>query len=205
MKKIIPFLLIALIGALIGWFTLVPGLDLFMEKTKEIRKPSLVYNGPWGSSLDFGSPKASAFIRALVALTGLGANSSDEAVYWIAMRDHSGKRLRGGQAYEVRFTRLPLIHQTAGFWSLCVYNSRDYFVPNPLKRYSLGDRSPLHKNSDGSFTIHVSPQPPKDIDNWLPSPEGGEPIVLTLRMYAPLPEVVKNHSHFPMPQIVQVH
>ncbi|MHB9098209.1 MAG: DUF1214 domain-containing protein [Syntrophales bacterium] len=205
MKKTIPFLLIALIGALIGWFTLLPGLDLFLEKTKDIRKPGVIYNGSWGSSLDFGGPKASALIRALVAMTGLGANSSDEAVYWIAMHDETGKRLRGGQTYEVRFARVPLIHQTAGFWSLCVYNSRDYFVPNSLKRFSLGDRSPLHKNGDGSFTIFVSPKPPKDTDNWLPSPEGGEPIVLALRMYAPLPEVLKDPAHSPMPQIIQVH
>ncbi len=204
MKKTLPFLLTAIIGFLIGWFTLLPGLDLFMEKTKDLRKPSLVYNGPWGSSLDFGSPKASAFIRALVALTGLGANSSDEAVYWIAMRDDAGKRLQGGKAYEVRFPHLPLIHQTAGFWSLCVYNSKDYFVPNPLKRFSLGDRSPLHKNSDGSFVIYVSPKPSKDTGNWLPSPEGGEPIVLALRMYAPLTEVLKDPAHSPMPQIIQV-
>lgn len=204
MKKVIPFLLIAITGILIGWFSLLPVLDLFLEKTKDIRKQSIVYNGPWGSSLDFGSPKASALIRALVAMTGLGANSSDEAVYWIAMRDDSGKRLQGGQAYEVRFPRVPLIHKTAGFWSLCAYNSKDYFVPNSLKRYSLGDRSPLHKNNDGSFTIYISPKPPKDIDNWLPSPEGGEPIVLALRMYAPLPEALKDPAHSPVPQIIQV-
>ncbi len=205
MKKIIQFVLIILTGFLAGWFTLLPGLNLLLETTRNIQKPSVVQKGSWGSSMEIGGPKASALIRALVALSGLGANTSDEAMYWIAIKDDSGRLLRGGQAYEVRFARVPLIHQTAGFWSICVYNSQDQFVPNPLKRYSLGDRSPLQKNSDGSFTIYVSPTPPKDIDNWLPSPEGGEPIVLTLRMYAPMPEAVQKPEQSTLPQIIQVH
>ena len=204
MKKVIPLLLIILAGFLAGWFTLVPGLNLLLETTRHIQKPGVVQNGSWGSSMEIGGSKASAMIRALVALSGLGANTSEEAMYWIAIQDDSGRLLRGGRAYEVRFAHLPPIHKTAGFWSICVYNSKDQFVPNPLKRYSLGDRSPLHKNSDGSFVIYVSPKPPKDIDNWLPSPEGGEPIVLTLRMYAPLPEAVRKPEQTPMPKIIQV-
>lgn len=88
---------------------------------------------------------------------------------------HLSLCLTGGKTYEVRFSQPPAISNTAGFWSICVYNSKDQFVPNPMKRYNLGDRSPLVKNADGSFTIYVSPRQPKEINNWLPTPEQKEP------------------------------
>ena len=203
MKKIILFLLlIAVIGFGVGWYTLLPGLDVFLEKGKDVRNPRLAYNGAWGASMDIGSSRATALFRALTAKVGLGANSSDEAIYWLAIKDKNGERLTGGKTYEVRFSQAPAINRTAGFWSLCVYNSKDQFVPNPMKRYNLGDRSPLVKNADGSFTIYVTPRQPNQIHNWLPAPEQKEPIMLTMRMYAPLPEVLKAPGKSPMPEII---
>jgi hypothetical protein len=204
MKKIILSLLIAIIGFGAGWYTLAPGLDFFVEKAKNVRNPKVVQNGAWGASMDIGSSRATALFRALTAKMGLGANSSDEAIYWLAIKDKNGERLTGGKTYEVRFSQPPAINQTAGFWSLCVYNSKDQFVPNPMKRYNLGDRSPLVKNADGSFTIDVSPRQPKEINNWLPTPIQKEPIMLTMRMYAPQAEVLKAPGKSPMPEIILI-
>ncbi|GEM_PF-2110564 len=204
MKKVILFLLIAFIGFGAGWYTLLPGLDFFLEKSKDMRNPKTAYNGAWGASMDIGSSRATALFRALTAKIGLGANSSDEAIYWLAIKDKNGERLTGGKTYEVRFRQAPAINKTAGFWSLCVYNSKDQFVSNPLKRYNLGDRSPLVKNADGSFTIYVTPLKPKEISNWLPAPTQKEPIMLTMRLYAPQPDVLKAPGKSPMPEIILI-
>jgi len=43
------------------------------------------------------------------------------------------------------FDKEPDIKKILGFWSICIYNAKDLFVPNPMKRYNLGDRSPILK------------------------------------------------------------
>ena len=204
MKKTALLLMILVSGFSAGWLTFVPVLGKVPEMTKNIKSPELIYNGPWATSMRVGGPNASAILRAIIANTGLGANTCDEAIYWIALIDDSGKRLRGGHTYEVRFIQAPAIQKETGFWSLCVYNSRDYFVPNPMKIYSLGNRSALIKNTDGSFTIYLSPKQPQNLSNWLPSPNDEEPIMLQIRMYAPLPEILKRPEASPMPTIIRV-
>lgn len=195
-------LVILVVGFAAGWVTFVPVLGKVPEMIKNIKSPKRTSNGPWTVSMKVGGANASALIRAIVANTGLGANSSDEAIYWITLKDSAGERLRGGHSYEIRFDQAPAIQKTGGFWSLCVYNSKDFFVPNPMKRYNLGDHSPLNKNANGSFVLYLSPKQPRDVSNWLPSPEKEEPIVLQMRMYAPLPEVLKQPEKSPMPKIV---
>jgi hypothetical protein len=60
------------------------------------------------------------------------------------------------------------------------------FIANPIKRYSIGDRTPgFMPNEDGSVTIYLqneSPGPDKE-SNWLPAPDG--PFALALRIYWP--------------------
>ena len=74
------------------------------------------------------------------------------------------------------------------FWSISMYNSSDgSFVSNPIKRYTVGDRTPgLMTNPDGSLEIFIqnaAPQDPKEKANWLPAPSGS--FYLNLRMYGP--------------------
>jgi hypothetical protein len=69
-----------------------------------------------------------------------------------------------------------------------MYDTPDFFlVANPIRRYSIGDRTPgLHTADDGSLTIFMQrdePQSPQERANWLPAPDGDfRPI---LRMYEP--------------------
>lgn len=205
MKKPIMFLLVILVfGFAAGWFTFVPVLSKVPEMTKNIKSPELTYNGPWTTAMKYGGPNAPAILRAISANNGMGANSSDEAIYWFALKDSAGERLHGGRTYKIHFDQSPAIQKTRGFWSLCVYNSKGYFVPNPMKRYNLGDHSLLIKNTDGSFVLDLSPKQPRDVTNWLPSPEKEEAIMLAMRMYVPLPEVLKQPDKSPMPKIVRV-
>jgi len=60
------------------------------------------------------------------------------------------------------------------FWSVTMYNTKYNLVANPINRYSLGDRSGMKTDKDGSLTIYVQkdlPGPDKEA-NWLPAPEG---------------------------------
>ena len=61
----------------------------------------------------------------------------------------------------------------------------NFFVANPLNRYTLSARNKLKKNADGSVDLllqHESPGKAKEA-NWLPAPEGK--FVLMLRLYWP--------------------
>jgi hypothetical protein len=64
-------------------------------------------------------------------------------------------------------------------------------VANPIKRYSIGDRTAgLKFGENGSLEIyiqHSSPGPDKE-SNWLPAPDG--PFALALRLYWPGQDVL---------------
>lgn len=62
----------------------------------------------------------------------------------------------------------------------------------PLGRFALGDRDPLHAYPDGFLDLHIShtnPGPDRE-PNWLPAPTG--PLGITLRLYAPHPQVLDS-------------
>jgi hypothetical protein len=123
--------------------------------------------------------------RAVVAMTGLGANQQEDALYPQTLTDADGKPLAGGDRYLVSFAKGDLPPASA-FWSLTMYDADGFPVENPLKRYAIGDRDPLTYNGDGSLDIYIQPDSPgKDHEaNWLPSPKGG-PMNITMRIYAP--------------------
>jgi hypothetical protein len=79
-----------------------------------------------------------------------------------------------------------------GFWSLTLYNEHHFFVPNEIKRYSLGTKNKaLKSNPDGSLTIYVqadAPIDPLQRANWLPAPKGDD-FSLFMRSYWPKVEI----------------
>jgi hypothetical protein len=77
----------------------------------------------------------------------------------------------------------------------------NHFVPNPLSRYSVSDRSGLVPNGDGSVDIHISRTAPTGREpNWLPAPTGN--FILWLRVYLPGQAVLDGE--YQMPPVVQV-
>jgi hypothetical protein len=124
--------------------------------------------------------------RALVTQVGLGALTPSEAIYPVAQTDQSLAPLNGSNDYVVHFAagQLPPVD---AFWSLTLYDSAGFFVPNSIDRWALGDRSDLSFNPDGSLDIYLQSTPPSDpaqAKNWLPSPAGAA-FRLTMRLYAP--------------------
>jgi hypothetical protein len=127
--------------------------------------------------------------RAVAAMIGLYGNDVEEAYYPVGNSDASGDPLDGSkQQYVMRFEKdeLPAVD---AFWSMTMYGLPDQLmVPNPIGRYSIGDRSKLAYGKDGSLTIYIQRESPgeKKSSNWLPAPEGA--FSLQFRMYLPKPE-----------------
>jgi hypothetical protein len=123
--------------------------------------------------------------RALIARMGLGANTVEDAIYPAALGLADGTPFDSGARYELRFASNELPPARA-FWSLAMYNDRQFFAPNPIGRYAIGDRDPLQFGADGSLTLHiqrVSPGTERE-SNWLPAPPSGA-FTMNLRIYWP--------------------
>ena len=125
--------------------------------------------------------------RAAFAKWYTGGNAPDEAIYMDGRNDDKGQPFNGSKKYVIRFEKGQQPPAKA-FWSVSMYNIADgSFVANPIKRYTVGDRTPgLVTNSNGSLEIFIqseAPTDPKQKANWLPSPEGG--FYLNLRLYVP--------------------
>jgi len=127
---------------------------------------------------------------ACQSLAGIAANDPAEAVYLINFTDDRGEPLTGAHKYEVTFPRGSEPPVDA-FWSMTAYGTDMNLIPNPINRYSIGDRAPgVRKNTDGGTTFYFQDESPgtDKESNWLPTGSGAWfPI---LRLYVPHQEVV---------------
>ncbi|RFM27356.1 DUF1254 domain-containing protein [Deminuibacter soli] len=130
------------------------------------------------------------FTRTAIAKSNILVNVGIETKYFYQDLDAAGNRLNGANNYTVTFAKdqLPPVN---GFWSLTLYDEYHFFVPNDIKRYSLGTKNKtLQLNPDGSLTIYVQANAPAQRDNWLPAPKGN--FSLYLRAYGPKEAVINN-------------
>ena len=126
--------------------------------------------------------------RAFIAMIGLGALPVVDAIYPINMADADGKPVDGNYNYVIHFSKAELPPVDA-FWSITMYDAEGFQAVNALNRFAIGDRDPLKYNADGSLDIYMqntSPGADKE-SNWLPAPKGA--LGITMRLYAPRPEV----------------
>jgi hypothetical protein len=69
-------------------------------------------------------------------------------------------------------------------------------VDNPIDRYSVGDRSGLVPNADGSIDIYIQNAVPAGHEsNWLPAPTGD--FMLWLRVYQPGAAILRGEYSVP--------
>jgi hypothetical protein len=159
-----------------------------------------VLNG-WEFMTNVGRYGTDYLWRAVVAMVGLGANLPGDAVYPRATTDAHGQPLTGVHEYVIRFPQgqLPPVR---AFWSITLYNSKQFFASNPINRYAIGDRDKLKFADDGSLTIYIQNQSPgKDREtNWLPAPKDG--FNLLMRLYWPKKEILEGK--WKPPQIERV-
>jgi hypothetical protein len=131
-------------------------------------------------------------LRAAYATKAIYVNSPEEAYYPLANLDANGDPLDGSKhRYAIRFQKGQL-PPARYFWSLTMYRKSDgLLVENPIRRYSIGDRTTgLKDGDDGSLAIylqHDSPGVDKE-SNWLPAPN--EPFYVVIRIYGPSESVL---------------
>ena len=177
-----------------GALQTVPGKAL--EKIHAHAKRAGTETNGWRYSLKTGVYGTDYLQRAFITLVGLGANLPQDAVYPQTDVDERGEALNGKNRYLLRFPKdqLPPVN---GFWSLTMYNSDFFFVPNPINRYSVSPRNALKTNADGSVDLiiqHDTPGKEKE-SNWLPAPSG--PFNLMMRLYWPKEAVLEGSWKIP--------
>lgn len=143
-----------------------------------------VVNG-WSMNTDTMGVYGNYYLkRAIVAQVGLGANVPEDAIYPLNLADDGGRPLDGSNKYVLHFEKSQ-IPPTRAFWSITLYDSDGFQVPNALNRFAVSSWMPFKYNPDGSLDLYFqneSPGADKEA-NWLPAPKGS--FNLTMRLYSP--------------------
>ena len=124
-------------------------------------------------------------LRGMANLLGPGWNRPQDAVYPLSQKDANGDEYNGAEhKYVMRFEKGGMPPAEA-FWSLTMYDTDFFFVPNPIDRYDLSQRNTFITNPDGSVDLYIQAESPgKDKEaNWLPAPKGK--FALVMRIYSP--------------------
>jgi hypothetical protein len=126
--------------------------------------------------------------RAVVDKVGLGAPVSQLAMYPFTVTDSQLNPLTGANRYVAHIPARDLPFPAKAFWSLTMYDSNGFFVPNSAHVYLINNRSGVRRDRDGSLDIYIQPTAPSSAaqrQNWLPSP-AGRSFRLILRLYEPI-------------------
>jgi hypothetical protein len=128
--------------------------------------------------------------RAFIAYMGLGANVVEDAIYPTARAQTNGQPFESGAKYAIHFAK-PQLPPARAFWSLTMYNDKQFLAANPIDRFAIGDRDPLKFNADGSLDLYIQRESPgkERESNWLPTPADGS-FTMNLRLYWPRAEAL---------------
>ena len=127
--------------------------------------------------------------RAVVAMVGLGANQPEDAVYPLLLADADGRPLDGGERL-----RAPLRGRraAAGGGVLVGDDVRPGRLPGRqrINRFAIGDRdaSRSRPTDRSTCTCSMRARAARRSESWLPAPRG--PLGVTMRLYAPEPQVL---------------
>ena len=177
-----------IVGAVLAFITA----NIMMNAA--VKAMSTTVNG-WSTILKCGQPGNGILLRAGCAKILPATNVAQEAAYWTTVVDGAGRRLKGQHEYVLHFPVGQLPPNDA-FWSLTMTDVVGYMVRNPIDRYSVGSRSGLVPNADGSLDIYLQRTAPAGHEsNWLPAPAGY--FKLMLRAYLPGRAVLDGEYHVP--------
>ena len=177
-----------IIGAVLAFLTA----NVLM--TAAARAVTTTVNG-WSTTVKAGQPGNGLLLRAAFARILPAVNVVQEAAYWTTTKDSAGLRLSGQHAYVLQFPAGQLPPNDA-FWSLTMTDVAGFMVRNPIDRYSVGSRSGLVPNADGSIDMYLQRTAPAGHEsNWLPAPAGN--FKLMLRAYLPGRAILDGEYHVP--------
>ena len=159
---------------------------MLLQLKKKLQSESEFYTRQMGQWIYFGDPignfGTAYTYRTMVALRGLGANTTDVAIYPKTDVDSTGTVLTGKKTYTLHIEADPPTLEK-GFWSVTAYGENDFLIENPIDRYCVNDRSAYRLNEDGTLDITLSKEVPEDPSNWLPVSDGE--FHLFMRIYLP--------------------
>jgi hypothetical protein len=141
----------------------------------------------FGARLDHGfgaRGEVNPIDHLIATAAGWGGNPPSAAVYHNLAPPISD----GSVAYRMRFDDVPV----DGFWSVTVYNSEGFMVPNPQNAYSINNVTG-QKGADGAITVQFGACTDA-APNCLPAPRGWN---VALRLYRPRPAVVDGSWQVP--------
>jgi hypothetical protein len=187
---VVPGIILGAILSVITGILLISAMDQSINTT---------VNG-WSTTLKCGQPRHGVLLRAACAKDVSALSLPQEEVYWQTFVDSAGRRLNGQNDYILHFPPAGLPPNGAA-WSVTMGDFRRFMIDNPIHRYSLGGRSGLVPNADGSIDIYLENTAPTGHEaNWLPSPSGQ--FMLWLRVYQPGAAILRGEYH--VPPVVQV-
>jgi DNA sulfur modification protein DndE len=166
-----------------------------------INPPSVIKNNGW--NIYYSGPYGTNYTqRAGMALGYLFTVLPQDALYPISNTTATGIPYSGANNYVLHFANngTPPVN---AFWSVTLYDSQGYVIPNPINRYTIAPHlGNVTYNPDGSLDIYIQNASPGDNkeSNWLPAPSGA--FQLALRLYWPQDSAL-NGSWVP-PGIQQV-
>jgi len=177
--------------------TIPANVHKIFEETRLVGDPKILINGWQVATEGIGSYGTDYGFRAYIGYIGLGANLAEDAVYPSIASDQNGDQFMSEFNYALHFEKeeIPPVN---GFWSLTLYDKREFLAESIINRYSLGDRNKLNYNKDGSLDIYIqqsSPGAEKEA-NWLPTPLEGK-FNLTMRLYWPKETVLNRTWNVP--------
>jgi len=187
MKPWLRYLICAVIGV-------VAGVGIAGQSVRSGALGSSVAIGPWSTGTDFGTARASARTRAVVALRGLLALPASEARYYTAAADDTGQPLDGRCRYRLSGGALP-----AKWWSITVYDRAGYLVKKDARIYSLGSVA-LGPDEQARWKVVLAPD--RQPGHWLPTGKI-EHVELTLRVYLPADGGRGNLARAQLPAIIR--
>ena len=165
----------------------------------EVHAMHTTVNG-WSTTLKCGKPGNGILLRAACTKDGVALALPEDEVYWQTFVDGAGHRLNSQHDYTLHFPPGGLPPNDAA-WSLTMGDWRRFMVDNPIHRYSVGDRSGLVPNADGSIDIYLQNKVPAGHEsNWLPAPAGH--FMLWLRVYQPAAAIL--NGNYRVPPVVEV-
>jgi hypothetical protein len=160
------FVIALMLGIGSAWYMIERGSPLTTTKV-----------GPWDGWITEGNPQADPYTKAHVARSGRLPLTSTVARYFTARSDSAGRTLVSSCEYSIEGGPL-----NARWWSLAVYDTYGGLIDNASARYSFNSEEML-RHADGSYRVNLSRQARPE--NWLPSGEADQNLVLMLRIYSP--------------------
>jgi len=158
---------------------------LALVKMFEHLKEQKTTNGWFYFTSGVGEFGTDYLVRGMANALGPGWNRPQDAVYPLSQKDAEGSDYDGASHKYVMHIGKGKTPPVKAFWSLTMYDTEFFFVPNAINRYDVSQRNHFKTNPDGSFDLYIqSDSPGKDKEaNWLPAPKGK--FALVMRLYWP--------------------